>query len=457
MMTSVPTIAFATLGCKTNQAESVRILSQLQWDLAVVPFEAGADVYVINTCTVTDEAQKQSRQLIRRAHRANPGAAIVVTGCAVDYATEDFEVLPGVRYVAPNGEKDRISEIVASWYGVTLGEERPASPNDPAVAAHVTTRAWLKVSEGCNNNCAFCVIPRVRGPEISVPAAELIARARAMARAGFKEVVLTGTNIGSYGRDGASGIAEVATHGAARGSTLAALVDRLIAAVPGIHRWRISSIEPIDFPPELMKVFSRPEVCPHVHLCLQSGSDAVLAKMRRRYNTGMYRSLVVALRAVRPDITITTDVIVGFPGEIEADFEATLSMMGEVGFAQVHLFPYSDREETHAKTLKNHLPRPLIAERMAKANGVASQLHQDWCQSWVGQEVEGLVERIGETHTNAVTPHFLKVRLASIGLRRSQIVQARVQGVEDGLVMAIVRGGRDSRIANLETGSCPEP
>ncbi|HEY9855410.1 MAG TPA: MiaB/RimO family radical SAM methylthiotransferase, partial [Stenomitos sp.] len=299
-----PTIAFATLGCRTNQAETAQLVAGLADVCAVVPFHQPADVYVVNTCTVTHEADRQSRQMVRRAHRANPEARIVVTGCAVDYHPDEFGEMAGVRLVAPNAEKDQIVQAIADWYGAREAEWRPATPEE---SGH--TRAWLKVSEGCNNRCAFCIVPTVRGREQSVHPDLLIERAQALVALGYQEIVLTGTNIGSYGKE--------------HGSSLALLLGRLMEAVPQISRFRVSSIEPIDFPEPLIECFGDPRVCPHVHLCLQSGSTRILNAMRRRYNADQYRRLVMRLRERRPDIAFTTDIIVGFPGETEEDFLET--------------------------------------------------------------------------------------------------------------------------------------
>jgi threonylcarbamoyladenosine tRNA methylthiotransferase MtaB len=434
-MTAVPTIALATLGCKVNQAETIHLLSQLQQDVAVVPFDQAADIYLINTCTVTHEADRQSRQLIRRAHRKNPEASIVVTGCAVDYAPDDIRTLPGVRLAAANAEKAGIARAVADWYGLVLAPAMPLAPGSNG--NH--TRAWLKVSEGCDNNCAFCVIPAVRGPERSIPAGDLVGEARRLAEAGYREIVLTGTNIGSYGRDGLSGLQPRRWRGSARGATLAPLVEALIAEVPEIARWRISSIEPIDFPDDLVVVFAHAKVCPHVHLCLQSGSDAILARMRRRYNTAMYRKLVEKLRASRPDITLTTDVIVGFPGEGDAEFVETLAFLRELRVAQAHLFPYSDRAGTHAATLDGHVPRGEISQRMDRAADVVRHLHAAWSQAWIGQEVDVLVERVNGAHATGTTPHYLKVMLPAEGVRSNEIARVRVDSLEDAMARATSR------------------
>ncbi|MBU6429398.1 MAG: MiaB/RimO family radical SAM methylthiotransferase, partial [Cyanobacteria bacterium REEB65] len=380
-MSTVATIAFATLGCKTNQAETVRLVSELGWDLAMVPFDSPADVYVINSCTVTHEADRQSRQLIRRAHRLNPAAAIVVTGCAVDYAASELAAMPGVRHVARNRQKDEISAVVGSWYtSRAKGPVRPIPPQSP----WVNTRAWLKIAEGCDNHCSFCVIPQVRGGARSIPAEDLADRARSFAGAGFREIVLTGTNLSSYGQDGASGLASTAG-GTARGSTLGPLVQYLQEAVPEVWRWRISSIEPIGFPDDLVGMWASERVCPHVHLCLQSGSDAVLARMRRRYSTEQYRTLIAQLREVRPDLALTTDVIVGFPGETAGDFDQTLSFLREVGFCGVHLFPYSDRAGTAAVTIADHVGASTISDRMAAAQAVVRELQHRFYESWRGR------------------------------------------------------------------------
>lgn len=412
-----PTIAFATLGCRTNQAETAQLVAGLADVCAVVPFHRHADVYVVNTCTVTHEADRQSRQMVRRAHRANPEARIVVTGCAVDYHPEEFAEMQGVRLVAPNAEKDQIVQAIAEWYGEREAAWRPATPEE---SGH--TRAWLKVSEGCNNRCAFCIVPTVRGRERSVPPDMLIERARALAELGYQEIVLTGTNIGSYGKE--------------RGTGLAELLGRLVAEVPEVSRFRVSSIEPIDFPEALIARFADPRVCPHVHLCLQSGSTRILNAMRRRYSADQYRRLVARLRDRRPDVAFTTDVIVGFPGETEEDFLATCRMVEEVGFAGVHLFPYSRREGTHAAGLSEAVPPGVIAERMTRLSAIADRVQARWQEGFVGQEVEVLTERTRHETRPGHTPHGLRVELPADATAPNQRWMAHVEGQEDGRVFA---------------------
>lgn len=416
-----PTIAFATLGCRTNQAETAQLVAGLGEVCAVVPFSEAADVYVINTCTVTHEADRQSRQLVRRAHRANPEARIVVTGCAVDFHPEEFERLPGVSRVARNAEKELISRTVADWYGARQGEWRPVTPEE---SGH--TRAWLKVSEGCNNRCSFCIVPTVRGREQSVHPDRLLERARALAGLGYQEIVLTGTHIGGYGKE--------------HGTGLAGLLGRLIADVPTVRRFRVSSIEPIDFPQALVERFKDPAVCPHVHLCLQSGSTRILNAMRRRYNALQYRALVERLRASRPEVAFTTDVIVGFPGETEQDFGETCRMVEEVGFAGVHLFPFSAREGTHAASLPDRVPAREIGTRMERLQSVAQAAQARWQRGFVGATLEVLTERSKEIMRPATSPHGLKVWVPAEATAPNQCVWVRIDGVEGDRVLASLVG-----------------
>jgi threonylcarbamoyladenosine tRNA methylthiotransferase MtaB len=425
-MSNHPTLSFATLGCRTNQAETAQMIARLADVCAVVPFPQPADVYVINTCTVTHEADRQSRQVIRRAYRANPDAALIVTGCAVDYHPDELAAMPGVRMIATRDDKERIASEVAAWYERRLGAELPPSPEQ---TGH--TRAWLKVSEGCNNRCAFCIVPQTRGPERSLEPAVLVERARGLVSAGYQEIVLTGTNVGMYGRD--------------RGESLARLLSRLMREVPELPRWRIASIEPIDFPDELVAILGDPRICPQLHLCLQSGSSRILARMRRRYNADQYRRLVERLRSVRPDLTLTTDVIVGFPGEGEADFAETLAMVAEIGFAGVHQFPFSLRAGTAAEGLDGRVDSAVIGERMARLGATALAAQSAWQQGFLGREVEVLTERTpaGSSERPGHTPHFLKVWVSAGETAPNQRWTARVERITDGEVFASLIARRD--------------
>jgi threonylcarbamoyladenosine tRNA methylthiotransferase MtaB len=407
-----PTLAVTTLGCRTNQAETAEWVARLSHVLALAPPGHEADVVLIHTCSVTHEADRQSFQAVRRAHRRHPGARIVVTGCSASQHREAYEALDGVALVAPHDARDIVVQAVTSWYGA---RDRGWVPPSPRESGH--SRAWLKVSEGCDNRCSFCIVPSLRGGEESLPSEELAGRARLLAEAGYREIVLTGTHLGGY-RD-------------AQGSDLTALLGRLLEATPDAVRFRLSSIEPIDFPVRLAAMLAHPRVCPHVHLCLQSGSSAVLARMRRRYHADRYRQIVSGLRSVRPDVTLTTDVIVGFPGETEDEFQDTLAFVREIGFAGIHPFPFSVREGTHAATLPDRVDPVTTGQRMDRLMALAETLRADWMASFVGREVEAVLERTATETRPGTSDHGLRVRVPAHGTRAGERWRLRVTRVDD--------------------------
>lgn len=416
-MNEHPKLALSTLGCRTNQAETAQLVADLSDVCAVVPFDQEADIYVINTCTVTHEADRQSRQLIRRAQQLNPEARIVVTGCAVDYRPAEFAAAPGLSLVVPNAQKGRIAQAIADWYGT-----QPASAHAPTPQEAGRTRAWLKISEGCNHRCSYCIVPTVRGGERSVPASQLMAQAQSLAAQGYREIVLTGTNQGAWSEG--------------NGRDLAFLLGEFIRTVPEVARWRVASIEPFQFPPELIERFADPKVCPHVHLCLQSGSSRILQAMRRRYTAERYRSLVDELRAARPEIAFTTDVIVGFPGEGEEEFQETCRFIQDIGFAGVHLFPYSVRQGTHASTLSGTVSPLLIGQRMARLQELASETQRAWQQGFIGQTLEVLTERATTDRRPATSAHGLRVWVSAEQSEANQLRPVTILGIEDGQVRA---------------------
>lgn len=416
-----PTLAHATLGCRTNQAETAQLVMGLADVCAVVRFSEPADVYVINTCTVTHEADRQSRQLVRRAHRSNPAARIVVTGCAAEHHFSEFATMPGVAWVARNAEKEAIGQAIAGWYEA---REAPWSPVPPDQADH--TRIWLKISEGCDQRCSYCIVPQVRGPEQSLEAEVLVGRAHQLAELGYQEIVLSGTHLGAYGRGTGSGLAD--------------LLGRLIAEVPTIPRWRIGSLEPLDFPDPLIEQLRDPRICPQLHLCLQSGSTRILNAMRRRYRSDQYLQLVERLRAARPELAFTTDVIVGFPGETEEDFQQTLDVIAEVGFAGVHLFPFSAREGTHAATLPDRPSAATMGARMARAHEVAHRCQRRWQEGFLGREVEVLTEKASGEQRSGISREGLRVGIATTDTRANQRWLVQVKALEgDQVIVELLR------------------
>ncbi len=316
-------VALDTLGCKLNQAETEALAHRLaEAGHEVVSSVELADIYVLNTCTVTATADAKARHLLRMAHRRNPSAPLVAIGCYAERAGATLAGLPGVSLVVGNNGKDDLPHLLQ-------GSEDAAGTTRGFAAR---TRAFIKVQDGCSARCAYCIVPRVRGPEKSVPLDRVLAEVNARAAEGFQEVVLTGTEVGSY-RDGDSTI----------GHLLRAVLDRT-----AIARVRLSSLQPREVSWELVALWRNRRLCPHFHLSIQSGSDAVLGRMRRRYSVAEFRAAVERIRSVVPDAAITTDIIVGFPGETISEFVASLQACRELAFARIHVFPFSARPGTEA-------------------------------------------------------------------------------------------------------------
>jgi threonylcarbamoyladenosine tRNA methylthiotransferase MtaB len=372
------TVRLATLGCKVNQYETQyarELLEAAGW----VEAQEGesADLCVVNTCTVTHEGDAKGRQLIRKLHHKNPQAAIVVMGC---YATRDPDAvatLPGVSHVI--ADKERLVEKLAP-YGVT-----GALPGISRFDGH--QRAFVKVQDGCLLHCSYCIIPTVRPGLRSRPVDAIVDEVRRLVEeSGYPEVVLTGIHLGHYGID--------LSRGRPRDewSRLWHLLERL-AALPGDFRIRLSSLEAAEAREDLLRVLRDcPRIVPHLHLCLQSGSNAVLRKMKRRYSREDYLTSVRRVRDLLDAPALTTDVIVGFPGETEADFLATLGVVREAGFAGVHLFGYSPREGTPAARLPETVPPPVLAERRERLRELAEQEGQRYRRSLIGRTLDVLVE-----------------------------------------------------------------
>ena len=353
-----PLIATLTLGCKLNQAESQALARRLTAaGCDVIDRPAPADATLINTCSVTHVADRKARRLIRMSKRLSPGAPVVVTGCYAEWAGELLRKEAGADIVLPNREKAAAAEAVLQ----ALRRSPPAGGRaGPGTAATGRTRAFLKIQEGCDDVCAFCIVPRVRGRERARPVRAIVAEAQALEASGVLEVVLTGTQPGAYGRDRADG------------TNAAALLEALLTAT-SLPRIRYSSLQPQDVTDDLLARWQDGRLCPHFHLALQSGSGAVLGRMRRRYDAQGHLDALARIRAAQPGAAITSDVIVGFPGETEADFAATLDVCGRAAFADVHVFPYSQRPRTSAAKLPDDVPPKTKRARLAAVQAVARE------------------------------------------------------------------------------------
>jgi threonylcarbamoyladenosine tRNA methylthiotransferase MtaB len=365
-------VFLTALGCRLNEAEveswtrSFRAAGH-----AVVASPASAQVMVVNTCAVTAEAARKSRKLVSGLHRRNPSARLVVTGCFAELEPEAAAGLLGVDLVVGNRDKDRlvgrIDELEVAAMPVLA-----ADPDGAHAFRESRTRAFIKVQDGCRNHCTFCVVTIARGEERSRTVEEVIAEVRALEAAGTAEVVLCGVHLGGYGSD--------------LGLDLAGLVGRLLRGT-AVPRVRLSSLEPWDLPPGFGDLWREAEgrLLPHLHLPLQSGSDPVLRRMARRCMSGSYARLVERLRAGISDLHITTDLIVGFPGERDQDFRATLAFAEAIGFAHVHVFPYSPRQGTRAAELPDQVPGPVIRERVRELSLAAARMKAEHLMRAVGQ------------------------------------------------------------------------
>lgn len=382
-------IAIYTLGCKVNQYETQAMEQELAAQgHELVDFEQAADAYIINTCSVTAVSDKKSRQMIRRAKKRNPAAIIAACGCYVQTHTDEAKSL-GIDLIGGTGQRMEFLHQL-----LTAAEERQTRVlvddalrrHDfeilPAGGQHSRTRAMLKVEDGCRNFCTYCIIPFARGPVRSLPLEEAARQTEQLARQGYREVVLTGIEISSWGQD-------------LPGEE--SLIDLLeaVSAAAGAMRVRLGSLEPRTITEEFCRRASAlKNLCPHFHLSLQSGCDATLRRMNRRYDTARFTESACLLHRFFPDCALTTDLIVGFPGETEEEFSATLDFIRRCGFAQIHVFPYSVRPGTKAAGMEQ-VPKNIKEERAARAGEVAAALHEKYLLSCVGKIVPVLFEQPG--------------------------------------------------------------
>ena len=351
--TDNPKVVIHTHGCKLNQADSQVLARQFQQaGFTLVKSAAQADVVVLNTCTVTANADSKARQYLRRARRANPGALVVATGCYAQRAKDELSAMEAVSLVLDNREKETLVSTVAAKLDIATNT---GVENDPvnAPVALGRSRAMVKIQEGCDQVCAYCIVPKVRGRERSIPPEAIIAEINGRAENGCREAVLTGTQLGTYGFD-FSGFAPP-------GGGLRELVVRVLAETT-IDRLRVSSLQAHEISPELLELWDDPRLCPHFHIPLQSGSDTILRSMRRRYDTARFAETVDLVRESVPDAGITTDIILGFPGEGVREFAESYSFAASMGFSDIHVFPYSIRPGTSAA----HLDRQ-VADAQKKA------------------------------------------------------------------------------------------
>ena len=440
----MPTAALITLGCKVNQYDTQAMQEvMLRNGYAVVGENAPADVCIINTCTVTNAADQKARQVIRRAIRKNPDTEVLVTGCYAESDREAIEAIPGVSLVFGNREKADLQKYLdlvhESW------KEKDRSPllqiepvHHDAVREHANfsmsvseagkhTRALIKVQDGCSAFCTYCIIPYVRGRMTSRPLRDIVQEAKQIAANGYKEIVITGVHLGAYGLD------------IGRQITIADILEH-IHPIDGIERIRFSSIEAMNFPPDLVdRMAALPKCMPHFHLPLQAGSDKILRQMRRRYTRTEFSHLVEKLRGSFPDVGITTDVMVGFPGETDADFEDSLQFVEDIGFNQLHVFRYSPRRGTPAADYADRVPPHVSAERSKAMIALGKRLGVEFRERMLGKTMNVLVEESREGadgHLAGFTENYLRVQTDVPDSAVNRILPVKLTALEGEFIRA---------------------
>jgi threonylcarbamoyladenosine tRNA methylthiotransferase MtaB len=433
------TIALTTLGCKVNQADSDTWLRTfIARGYEVVDFDQVADAYIVNTCSVTHVADRKSRHLLRQARRQNPAALVVATGCYASVAPDEVARMVEVDLVVGDTDKPRLVELV---HERLEGEaEQPLEALAGALRAFGPRhRGFIKVSDGCNKLCAFCIVPYARGRERSTDPTEIVERVRLLVHTGYQEIVLTAVHMGSYG------------HELTPPTTLRDLVRRVLDETP-VARLRLSSIEPEDFDAELLPLWSDSRLCRHFHLALDSGSDATLHRMRRRYVAAAYRERLALIRAAVPDVAITTDVMVGFPGETEAEFDESCAFIAEQGFAGIHVFPYSSRRRTSASKLPDHLSPEVKHQRTEVMLGLAAESARRFRERFVGRTLTPLYEGRSSGSDdratwNGLTDNYLRVRTPADASLENLFVPTRLVAIEGDLLIGEIAGPVPARAA----------
>jgi threonylcarbamoyladenosine tRNA methylthiotransferase MtaB len=373
------------LGCRLNEAEMASWSRQfISMGHSVVAHPEDADVITINTCAVTSEASKKSRKALRTLHRKNPTAKLVATGCYATLSPDKISEKIGVDLVVSNTEKSNLVRKIHEIVGTEMPVMAQAPTAQPSFA-QARTRAFIKVQDGCRNRCSFCIVTIARGEERSRKIEEIIEEINHLSDIGYQEIVITGVHLGGYGSD--------------IGENLRTLVEAILERTT-IPRVRIGSLEPWDFPDNFYQLWDNPRLCPHLHLPLQSGSNRVLKRMIRRCNVEDYTQLVLNARKQNPLFHISSDIIVGFPGETEEEFEQTLEAIQQIKFGDLHLFGYSPRSGTAAMRLPKHIPKAIIKERLRQIKQVAKDLKQKFNQSLIGTVDEILWERNVENQTD---------------------------------------------------------
>jgi len=388
-------VAFYTLGCKLNQAETESLVGQFsQSGFQIVSPHDAADIYIANTCTVTHIADRKSRHWLRLARRRNPQALIIATGCYAQRSRHELAQL--ADFVVDNKEKEHLLALIQTLSFEDRGLGEGEAKQSQMLAATVRTRSLIKIQDGCHGPCTYCIVPKVRPHEYSLPSSQIIDEVQQKVALGYKEVVLTGTKVGSYKDDG---------------TDLRDLVQRILRDT-GIERLHLSSLQPSEISSEFLALWQDERLCRHFHLALQSGSKTVLQRMRRSYTLDQYQKTVNLIKEKLPEVAITTDIMVGFPGESDEEFEQSYSFCQQAGFANIHVFPFSPRPETAAARMPEQIKDKVKQERNQRMLELSQSSRRRFCEQFLGQTMLVLWEKEtspGSSIYSGLTSNYIRV------------------------------------------------
>ncbi len=422
------TFAIETHGCKLNQSDALLLAREFtEAGLTQVREDEVADIYVVNSCTVTHVADRKARQSVRSARRRNPEATVIATGCYAERSPGVLKAMEEIDLVFGNVAKPRLVQQVLNWREEQAVPCTTGDIDEFVSPRSLRSRAMVKIQEGCNQVCAYCIVPRVRGRERSIPVEEIVSEIRHYVSVGYREAVLTGTQLGSYGFD-------------LTGASLTSLIGSILSDT-AIERLRVSSLQPREITDDLLQLWMDERLCPHFHIPLQSGSDSVLRRMRRRYSANEYLESVQRIRQEIPNVSITADVIVGFPGETEEDFVATYELSERIAFADMHVFPFSVRPGTSAAHYDAQVPPAVKSERMDALLGLASAQRNQFRSNSLGETHPVLWEgerfHRAERYWTGLTDNYIRVSTQYAGQLQNVITKATLKSVDkNGVVRA---------------------
>jgi len=412
-------IAFKTLGCRLNLFETDALVSEFsKKDFQIVDFNEKADVYVVNTCTVTNQSDHKSKQVMNQMNRLHPSSLKIVTGCMATNYKNELEKSDKVDFVVDNDHKASILSLVDAYFqGEIVSPDNFEKDVFAYDAAETTfhTRSLIKIQDGCDNFCTYCIIPKVRGRATSRPASEVYENIRRVVDFGYKEVVLTGVNIGRY-KDGSTDFEK--------------LVEQILE-IPGDFRVRISSIEPDGYSESFFRLFQNPKLAPHMHICLQSGSEDILLKMRRMYSAKLFEEMAAKIRIFYPEFNLTTDMIVGFPGETLEDFQNSMDAAQKIGFGHIHTFKYSIRRGTRAERMSDQINEKEKTRRSELVRKLSEEMKLEYRQSFIGKKQRVLIEQFDDNgYASGYGEHYFPIIIKKKGLEKNSFYDVRLTGIE---------------------------